>query len=94
MPARSPEHQAIGAALRRLREREGVRIGALAENLMIDRGYLRGVERGERNASLELLLAYSSYFRVNLSEVILDAEAHPYGEDGRPDGWRPDEDSL
>jgi hypothetical protein len=70
-------------------KRNAIRVGALAEYLGVDRGYQRAssaarVERGERNASLGLLLIDFSYLRVDLSPVILDAEAHPYDEDGWP----------
>jgi transcriptional regulator with XRE-family HTH domain len=84
VPARSPEHQAVGAALRRLRERNDMSLSALARALDVDRGYLRGIERGERNASLELLLLIANYFDRPLSAIILDAEAHSPNEESRP----------
>jgi transcriptional regulator with XRE-family HTH domain len=74
MSKRSREHVAIGAAIQRHRMDRGSGIGELAEAVGVDRGYLRGVEQGTRNPSLELLLAIAQAIDVPLSKLIAEAE--------------------
>src|SRR5438045_4133826 len=48
----------VGATLRTLREDAGVTLPALAARIRYSVGYLSNVERGERPATPELVLAY------------------------------------
>lgn len=56
MDARSPEHAAFGRAIRELRDERGISQEELSHRSGIDRSYMGGVERGERNVSLTNIL--------------------------------------
>jgi transcriptional regulator with XRE-family HTH domain len=56
MDPRSPAHQAFGQAIRQLREERGITQEALALECGLDRSYVGGIERGERNPSLKNIL--------------------------------------
>ena len=56
----SPAHQAFGRAIRELRLERGISQEELAHRADIDRSYMGGVERGERNASLKNILRVAS----------------------------------
>lgn len=75
MPARSAHHARLGGAIRARRNQLGISQEALAEEIGIDRTYLSGVERGERNPSYTNLLRISTALRIPLSELQAAAEA-------------------
>lgn len=72
---RSPAHTAYGAAIRQLRAERGISQEALAHAADLDRTYLSGIERGQRNPSLTNLLKLAAALDVKLSELAATAEA-------------------
>ena len=72
--ARSPAHVAYGLALRQLRNERGLSQEKLALSAGLDRTYVSGVERGERNPSLTNLLKLASTLDVKFSDWALLAE--------------------
>ena len=61
---------AVGPRLRRLRERRGVTLTALASQTGISKSTLSRLENGERKPSLELLLPLSRVFNLPLDELV------------------------
>ena len=55
MALRGPLNQRVGKNLRTLRTQRGISQEGLAHELDYDRTYLAGIERGERNLSLDTL---------------------------------------
>jgi transcriptional regulator with XRE-family HTH domain len=66
---RSPEHAALGDAIRRLREQRGLTIEALADLAGTDLTQLGGVERGTRNATYEYLLRIAKALDASVGEM-------------------------
>jgi transcriptional regulator with XRE-family HTH domain len=60
----------VGPRLRRLRERRGVTLTALAAQTGISKSTLSRLENGERKPSLELLLPLSQAFQLPLDELV------------------------
>ena len=60
----SPSHQAFGRAIRELRLERGISQEELAHRAGIDRSYMGGVERGERNASLKNILRVAGALEI------------------------------
>lgn len=71
---RSNEHQAYGRALRGLRTERGISQERLAQLAGMDRTYVSGIERGERNPSLANLLRLADALGVKLSDLAIRAE--------------------
>lgn len=74
---RSTAHQALGAAIRRARAERGMSQEQLALEAGLDRTYVGGIERGERNPSYANLLKIADTLRTPLSIIIRDAESTP-----------------
>jgi transcriptional regulator with XRE-family HTH domain len=74
MAARSPDHFALGQAIRESRERRGFSQEGLGLEVHLDRTYIGGIERGERNPSYDALLKLAAGVDLPLSEVIGRAE--------------------
>jgi len=72
--ARSPRHAAFGSAIRDLRKERGVSQESLALEAKIDRAYVGGVERGERNVSLANIFRLADALGVKPSEIHARAE--------------------
>jgi transcriptional regulator with XRE-family HTH domain len=72
---RSPARLAYGNALRELRSRAGLSQEGLALKARLDRTYVSGIERGERNPSMANLLKLAEALDVSLSEWARMAEA-------------------
>jgi transcriptional regulator with XRE-family HTH domain len=70
MAARSPQHAALGQAIRQLRRASGVSQEALAASCGLHRTYVGGIERGERNVSFANLLRISEALDVRPSELM------------------------
>lgn len=70
MAARSPQHAALGLAIRRLRRASGVSQEAFAASCGLHRTYIGGIERGERNVSFANLLRISEALDVRPSELM------------------------
>ncbi len=74
-PKRSAAHVAYGHALRDLRGQRGISQERLAHIAKLDRTYVSGIERGERNPSLANLLKLAEALGVRVSELAARAEA-------------------
>lgn len=72
---RSHAHAAYGTALRQLRTERGLSQERLALDSRLDRTYVSGIERGERNPSLANLLKLAATLDVPFSEWAARAEA-------------------
>jgi transcriptional regulator with XRE-family HTH domain len=72
---RSGEHAALGQAIRVLRVRRDLTQEALALDSGIDRSFLGGVERGERNVTYSTLLRLARVFDLTGSQLLQAAEA-------------------
>ncbi len=59
----------FGKAIRRLREQAGISQEKLADLAQLDRTYVGGIERGERNISLKNLKKISDALGVKISKV-------------------------
>ncbi len=73
-PPRSAVHRAFGDAVRELRGERGISQERLALEAGLDRTYLSGIERGERNPSLANLFKVADALGVRLSELVARAE--------------------
>lgn len=66
--------QRLGARIRALREERRLTQDALADRAFISRAYTSFLERGEKTASLEVLIRITEVLDVNLSELFLDVD--------------------
>jgi transcriptional regulator with XRE-family HTH domain len=66
---RSPEHAALGEAIRRIRTEKGLTIEGLADLADTDTTQLGGVERGTRNATYGYLLRLSKSLGTSVGEM-------------------------
>ena len=71
---RSPEHAALGEAVRQLREQAGLSQEALADRAGTDLTQLGGVERGTRNATYEYLVRLAKSLDTTVSEITARAD--------------------
>lgn len=71
---RSAAHVAYGRALRELRAERGISQERLAHIADLDRTYVSGIERGERNPSLTNILRIAEALDVKVSELAARAE--------------------
>jgi transcriptional regulator with XRE-family HTH domain len=71
---RSVRHVAYGRAIRQLRTERQLSQEALAHQADLDRTYVSGIERGERNPSLDNVLKLTDALEVRLSELATLAE--------------------
>jgi transcriptional regulator with XRE-family HTH domain len=71
----SSDHEALGRAVRTLREGAGLSQEQLAERCGLHRTYVGGIERGERNVSFSNLLKLAGALGVKPSRLLADAEA-------------------
>jgi transcriptional regulator with XRE-family HTH domain len=75
MPSpQSEQHAALGRAIRRLPVDRGVSQEKLAHRSGLDRSYMGGVERGERNLGLANLIKIAGALEVGPSELLAEAE--------------------
>ena len=65
---------AVGRAIRRLREERGLSQEALADLAGVHRTYVGGVERGERNVTVETLRRFADALEVRPSEILAAAD--------------------
>jgi transcriptional regulator with XRE-family HTH domain len=72
---RSAAHRAYGQAFRQLRRARGISQERLADLAGLDRTYVSGIERGERNPSLTNLLKLAATLEVGLPDVAVRADA-------------------
>ena len=71
---RSAAHLAYGRALRELRHECGISQERLAHLSGLDRTYVSGIERGERNPSLTNILKLVDALDISLSELAIRAK--------------------
>jgi transcriptional regulator with XRE-family HTH domain len=74
MPPRSDRYAAFGRALRRLRVARGWSQEQLALEAGLDRTYMGGIERGERNPSLANVFKLADALGVPASCLHAEAE--------------------
>jgi transcriptional regulator with XRE-family HTH domain len=67
---RSPEHAALGEAVRSLREKAGLTQEALADRAGKDFPRLGGLERGQTNPTFSTLLNVSTALQVSPSQLL------------------------
>jgi transcriptional regulator with XRE-family HTH domain len=72
--SRSPDHAALGAAIREVREAQSISQERLAALSDLDRTYVGGIERGERNPSYQNLLRLAVTLGTPLSRLVARAE--------------------
>jgi transcriptional regulator with XRE-family HTH domain len=72
--SRSAAHVAYGLAIREVRSEHGISQERLAQLAGLDRTYVSGIERGQRNPSLTNLLKLADALGVKLSELAQRAE--------------------
>lgn len=70
MTPASPEHVALGHAIRQLRRIAGLSQEGLADRCGMHRTYVGGIERGERNVSFRNLLKLADALGVRASELL------------------------
>ena len=70
----SPHHEALGRAIRVYRRRLGISQEGLAAKCGLDRSFMGGIERGERNFSFAKLLTISEGLGVLPSELVAEYE--------------------
>jgi transcriptional regulator with XRE-family HTH domain len=70
MSARSPQHAALGLAIRQLRRASGISQEAFAASCGLHRTYIGGIERGERNVSFANLLRIADALGVRPSGLL------------------------
>lgn len=81
MQQRSPNHLALGEAVRRRRLEIGLSQEELGLESGIHRTYVGGVERGERNISLANLMRLASVLQTRPSSLLSVAERDPAWRD-------------
>lgn len=78
MPAPlSPQHLALGNAIRHLRQHQGISQERLAQIAGVHRNYVGAVERGERNIAYTNLTRIAAALNVRASELVARAETQP-----------------
>jgi len=75
VPIRSPAHAAFGNAVREIRTQRAMSQEALADRCGLDRTYISGIERGERNPSLTNILKIADALGVRAAEINDRADA-------------------
>ena len=71
---RSPEHAALGEAIRRLRLERGLSQEQLAERAGTDLTQIGGIERGVRNPSYTTLVRLAAALETSVGEIASRAD--------------------
>jgi transcriptional regulator with XRE-family HTH domain len=71
---RSQSHVALGRAIREIRRQHGISQEKLADRIPVDRTYLGGIERGERNVAYANLLLIAKALDVRISVLVTRAD--------------------
>ena len=72
---KTPFRKALGAVIREERKRLGCPQDEFADYLEIHRTYLGGIERGERNITIDVLEKICVRLDVSMSTLVLRAES-------------------
>ncbi len=64
--------EALGGSLRRVRTDQGRTLREVSSNARVSLGYLSEIERGQKEASSELLAAICDALDVEIAEVLFD----------------------
>ena len=75
MPPLSPQHVALGHAIRRRRKAAGLSQTELADSASCTRNWLSEVELGHANPTFSLLLALAAALKSRAAELVAEAEA-------------------
>ena len=77
MPSVEPEElqREIGDTVRRLRAAQGYSQEAFAQEARLNRAYMGGVERGQRNVGVVNLYRIARALNMSLSELFAEVEA-------------------
>jgi transcriptional regulator with XRE-family HTH domain len=67
---KSPQHHALGRAVREARARRGISQEELGFRARLHRNYVGAVERGEINPTFRILMQLSRGLGVELSELV------------------------
>jgi transcriptional regulator with XRE-family HTH domain len=70
LPPRSPEHAALGEAIRQIRARRDLSQEALADKADLHLTQIGGMERGTRNPSYATLVRLAKALRVKPGEIV------------------------
>ncbi len=73
MQQRSARHRALGDAIREARATAAISQEQLALRCGLDRTYIGGIERGERNPSYANLLRVADALELRLSSLVAQA---------------------
>ena len=68
--------EGAGESLRRVRTDQGRTLREVSTDARVSLGYLSEVERGQKEASSELLAAICDALDVELADIVLDAARH------------------
>lgn len=71
-PGEKAIKRAFGVSIRRLRERKSVSQEQLAHDSKLDRSYIGGIERGERNPSLIALTKIANGLGIPLADIFAE----------------------
>jgi transcriptional regulator with XRE-family HTH domain len=74
VPTRAPTNAALGRAIRRLRNEQGLSIEVLALDAGLHPTYLSGIERGVRNPTWSKLCDLADTLNVPVSAIAGEAE--------------------
>ncbi len=74
MAERSRAHGALGRALREFRVERGLSQERLAQNSGMDRTYVGGIERGERNPAYANVRRLAAALEIRASKLLARAE--------------------
>jgi transcriptional regulator with XRE-family HTH domain len=59
----------FGSAVKHLRLKKGMTQQKLADDCGLDIGYIGGIERGQRNPSLEVIISVAEVLEVTVSQL-------------------------
>ncbi len=84
MPSVEPEEllSEVGDTIRRLRAAQGYSQEAFAQEARLNRAYMGGVERGQRNVGVVNLYRIARALDMSLSELFAEVEAREGREGG------------
>ncbi len=74
-PAKSPRHEALGSAIRAVRESRGLSQEDAAYACGLERRYYGGIERGEMNVAVAKVWKVADGLAVRASELFARGEA-------------------